>query len=52
MIPLQPYDSFVDVLHACLRHLKQHGDDANHSIQVILLLSLSLQQSGAMQQQL
>lgn len=35
-----------------LYDLKKHGDHGNHSIQVILFLSLSLQQSGAMQQEL
>lgn len=33
-------------------HLKQHGDHGNHSIQIILFLSLSLQQSGTVQQEL
>lgn len=33
-------------------HLEQHGDHGNHGIQVVLLLSLRLEQRGAMQQQL
>lgn len=38
--------------YVCVCYLKQHGDHGDHSVQVVLYLSLSLQQCGTMQQQL
>lgn len=45
-------NSFSSAKNSVSWHLEQHGDHGDHGVQVVLLLSLSLEQRGAVQQQL